>query len=154
MATATAPPKPVNDSPFVVSPSAYAAHQADLARRAKELEEKQPKLRLCLDHKQAARFEAEKPVYRWRVTAKFDYLMPDGLTPVEVDETVKAQNEDDAWSYACDKVQCWPSRRLVKPTFERLKKLTTTEAMADVEESATPDKARIRLGAKRKRSDN
>lgn len=123
-------------------------HQADMARRQKERDAKTPLLRQCLNPAFAAAQEAEKPVYKFRVQAKFDLITDGKLEAVEMDEEVSAQNESDAWAAACDRLKVWPSRRHANPTFKRGKQLSIAEVKVAIETNTAPDKPRRKLTPK------
>jgi hypothetical protein len=112
------------------------AHKEDLARRAKERDERvsyEERMRLTKP-KYAAECELRKPVYKWTVEATiFEHNPPEkrdryDFSDDEEDEpfvtrlvkaTVIAQNEKDAWAEFCDKIKTWPNPRLAKPKFTR-----------------------------------
>ena len=89
------------------------AHQADLERRAKEREKKQPELMRCLDPDYAAKKEAQKPTYRYRVTCTTQRP-----TPQSYDETVEAKDESEAWAKFCDRIRTWPGPKYCNRKIE------------------------------------
>lgn len=134
-----------SDLSFVVSSDQLAKHKADLARRAREREAKRPLLMKCIDPNYAAACEAEKPVYDFRVQAKFDLLVGGRMEEVEIDERVAAQNEQDAWALTCDRLQIHPSIREAKPTFKQGKQLSVTDLAKTRAEETTAGKQRRKL---------
>lgn len=84
-----------------------ASHEADKQRRRKERAAKEPILRACLDPTIAAKYELEKPRFRFVVKAEFEEMDPKTLarTPFHREAKVIAQNEADAWATACDEWQ-------------------------------------------------
>ena len=91
------------------------AHQADLERRAKEREKKQPELMRCLDPDYAAKKEVQKPVYRYRVSCSVQRPRPQDYC-----ETVEAKSEADAWAKFCDKIRTWPSPKYCGRKIEKV----------------------------------
>jgi hypothetical protein len=118
-------------------------HKEDLARRAKEAEERcslEEKLLLC-NPKYAAEVEAKKPAFQWKVEFQIierkrpnavmsRYADDDGDGDDnnwkfrEVTKTAIAQDEATAWAMVCDKMGDWPSPRLAKPRFTKLKQVS------------------------------
>jgi hypothetical protein len=120
------------------------AHHADLARRQRERDERcslQERIRLC-HPRYAAEVELRKPMYRWKVefivieTKKPDAVTTkdryadddtsdddDELKVRDVVKTVEAQDEASAWGLICDKMGAWPSPRVAKPKFTKLKQI-------------------------------
>jgi hypothetical protein len=94
----TTPPLPAVD---------IDAHRKDLERRAAERAAKRAILDECTNPLAAARHEAQKEHWYWKIKAKWI----DAKHIYEAEETVIGQNESDAWSHFCDKLQTWPSRR-------------------------------------------
>src|SRR5262245_32982365 len=93
---------------------AMEAHERDKAERRKQFEKVRPVLTKCVDPENAARYERQKPRYVYEVTMlvmerdeKTKKIKPESYTASEI----KAQNDDDAWALACDKVRRWPNRR-------------------------------------------
>jgi hypothetical protein len=148
--TATTEPQFGADLPFVVSADALKAHQADLARRAKEREEKQEKLYRCLDHRYAMECELKKPHYKYTVEVEWwtqaaeskekkkhrgpmeigdDNFAGDRLVVRKEKRVVVAQSEGDAWALFCDAIQHWPSPNLpgMKKKFTRSKEPVDAE---------------------------
>jgi hypothetical protein len=83
-----------------------AAHQKDLERRAAERAKKQPLLDKCLNPADAAKEEARKPRWKWRVTCdvpepkKDDNGQPAGIEWKEKTAEVVAMDADEAWAMA------------------------------------------------------
>jgi hypothetical protein len=109
-------------------PARWEDHQAEAEARRKAREANRKTHLDCCDAAIAARLEAQKPTYEWRVECTL--RRPDGkgrVKLVERSEKVVAQTERDAWAAYCDLIQDWPSpgtcdrkiTRLGKPTNAR-----------------------------------
>lgn len=125
MATATLE-QPVTRDPN--APVDLPMHEADKARRAAERLKKKPLLDQCCDPEFAARTEARKAVYEWKVSAKFMRKQPDArgrekLQTIEHEEKVTAHNETDAWAMFCDAIGRSVSPNEGTHTITRLNKI-------------------------------
>ena len=88
-------------------------HQADLARRKAERDERTPyeeRLRLC-NPVYAAELEMRKPQYKYVVKCTFHQQdVKTGIFGERLAEReLIAANDADAWAKFCDAVQTWPS---------------------------------------------
>lgn len=104
-------------------PANWEEHQADQARRRKAREANRLAILDCCDAGHAARLEAQKPTYEWRVECTV--RRPDGkgrVKKVERSEKVIAHTESDAWAYFCDAMQDWPSPRDCERRISKLGK--------------------------------
>jgi hypothetical protein len=124
-------------------------HQANLARRAAEYDKKRPVLDACLNPEVAAKYELEKPRYKFKVSM-VPLVVPskqpkvvgfgDGFDdeederpkpkPEPITLTVVAQNEDDAWARFCDSIGHWPGRRFARPTIVKGKQVSLAAVAA------------------------
>jgi hypothetical protein len=115
-------------------------HKAEMAAiRAAQDARLEESLRLC-SSKYAAEVERKKPQFQYKVEFQLlerktpsavmsNRYVDDGpdddgvFTTQKIVKTVIAQDERTAWGLACDKAGVWPSPRLAKPKFTRLKKV-------------------------------
>jgi hypothetical protein len=122
-------------------------HQARLAALHEKQEKMRPVLEACLDPAVAARYELEKPRYKFKVSmtpkalpsqqSLVDVFDDDDAeaeelpAPKPITLTVVAQNEDDAWARFCDSIGQWPGRRFARPTIVKGKQVSLAKVAAD-----------------------
>jgi hypothetical protein len=128
------------------------AHEADKKRRQAEHDANREELLKCLNPAYAAMKEAQKPQYKWTVSASWNGPHDGEMSHINASETVIAQDEADAWAMFCDKIGCWPSRRDAKPVIKRGARVSV-EAVAAMVTAGVEDDAElptVTLGAKPK----
>ena len=140
MATATAPTTRGKDG-GVIPVIDIDAHKKEISRmRAEQEANLEQRLKLC-NPKFAAEIEAKKPVFRWRI--EFKILEREKETPPadkyadtivgddndaefkfrSITKHANAIDERTAWSLVCDQMGEWPSPKIAKPKFTRLKQV-------------------------------
>ena len=122
--------QPQPPSPPVVGLIDIEAHEKDKKRRAAEHDAKRNVLLDCLDPTVAAEYEKRKTLWEWHVAARlFRPTKGRVVAHMEnIDRTVVAQSEQDAWAMFCDLIGEWPSRRDSKVEITRGKKRTLRAA--------------------------
>lgn len=108
-------------------------HASELERRQAERDAKRDLLLDCLDPRVAAKYEMQKPCYRWKVRCM--YRKPDEkdrrMKTYEYELEVVAQNEDGAWAVFCDKTGCrYPRKNCRELEIKKLKKLDVSELLS------------------------
>jgi hypothetical protein len=117
-------------------------HLADMRRRQAEIDAKREEMIKCTNPAYARQKELEKPQFVWTIECEW-YAHAGGkkgIVQFHRKASVVAQNENDAWSAFCDKIQCWPSRRDVKLKIRKGKQMTASQIAA---EAASPDDGMI-----------
>jgi hypothetical protein len=140
MTVKTAPPQTVRGKDGIVDVIDLDSHKAAITRmKAEQDANLEERLKLC-NPKYAREAEMRKPVYRWKV--EFRVIEKKTTKPVEdryadtvddgdenefkfrtVTKTVDAQDEKGAWAKVCDQMQSWPSPKIAKPKFTKVRQL-------------------------------
>src|SRR5262245_40388229 len=106
----------VQDQPPVVTRFALPERQTEEAQQAherfkveqrKHFEKMRPILTKCVDHEVAARYERQKPRYVYEISMNImerDEKTKKLKSVAYSASEIEAQNEDEAWAMACDKI--------------------------------------------------
>jgi hypothetical protein len=86
----------------------------------------------CCNPNYARQKELEKPQYVFTIECEwYAGHAKRGIVQYHRRASVVAQDEADAWSMFCDKIQCWPSRRDVKLKIKKGKQMTASQIAAE-----------------------
>jgi hypothetical protein len=140
MAT-TAPPKAVRGKDGSVIDVIDLDSHKEVIKRMKAEQDANLEMRLKMCNPKIAReAEMRKPMFRWKV--EFRVIEKKTTKPVEdryadniddgddndfkfrsVTKHADAQDEKGAWAKCCDQMQSWPSPKIAKPKFTKLKQI-------------------------------
>jgi hypothetical protein len=137
-----------------LAPVNYDEWMAERARRQTERDAKREEQLRCLNPAHAAQKEHEKPVYKWTVSAEWLGIggETDTVSRLQSEQTVNAQNENDAWAKFCDTIGMYPSRRDAKPIIKRGKQMSVEAVVAALVAGVEADATipTVKIGPKKK----
>ncbi len=140
MAVKTAPATVRGKDGAVLTPMDLDLHKAEISRmKAEQDANLEERLKLC-NPRHAQEAELKKSVYRWKVEFRVIERKKEEPTKdryadnindndggdfrfLSVTKHVDAQDEKTAWAKVCDQMGEWPSPKVAKPKFTRLKQL-------------------------------
>ena len=114
---------PAIADPPKVTEEQFRKHQAKMEKVRENRNRRLPEAIRCLDADHAAGVEAQKPRYRFKITAtvqEHDERLKRMVAVVKCGE-VEAQSEDDAWALFCDR---WKVRVGPKHCDRQIEKLS------------------------------